>query len=165
MVVTFAQSYFFHTLGFLENMKNSLPGGLEIGSQRASSSQGHFPTTEATKHIRTRRATRINRAAISLANTNVKNLSEDWKRKNVEPTGYPRNEWKDGQRKRFSTHQCRSCNVYLSIRIPFSPEYDSLFCREGLDLDTRVITRFLLASSWLYWQSTTPTVSLGSGSN
>ena len=42
MVVTLLQSYFLHTLGLVENIRNSLPCDLLIGSQCKGFSQGHF---------------------------------------------------------------------------------------------------------------------------
>ena len=55
IVVTFVQSYFFHTFGFVENMRNSFPGGLAIGSHKDWSSQGHLPFTVAEKLPQNRR--------------------------------------------------------------------------------------------------------------
>ena len=52
-MVTLVQSYFFQSFGLVENIRNSFPCGLAIGSQRALSSQGHLPLTKAEKLTRT----------------------------------------------------------------------------------------------------------------
>ena len=86
IVVTLFQSYFLQSFGFVVNMRNSLPCGLAIGSQRASSSQGHLPLTRDEKLNKTTRSTAKDLAAITVRKhqPSVMEGLGDWKQGNSE---------------------------------------------------------------------------------
>ena len=75
-------------------MRNSVPCGLAIGSQRASSSQGHLPLTRDEKLNTTTRSIAKDLAAITAVRKHQPSVMEgmgDWKQGNC-VSFYKRNE-------------------------------------------------------------------------